>query len=185
MTSDPYAKFKARHDWVTPKHREAIGAVIEAWAFFESALLYDLCMLATRPEPTQHTDLSTALVLATGMKPHTMLGMMRTLVGVLFPKDVEEFDKLRLKIKRLSDTRDIIAHARWIKGERPNSIRTMVIKSVNELKADPHDFTPDELNDVAVRIIGRALDVKVFLQSRGVKLEAPPIAPRVAESDSE
>jgi len=78
-----------------------------------------LCRVATKPPVRTYDDLATSLFLATGMKPHTMLGIMRTLVSVLFKKDLKEFDRLRKKLEKLGRQRDIIAHAQW---QRPFSL---------------------------------------------------------------
>src|SRR5437867_60433 len=89
----------ALEDILTPGHLQMIGMIITAWATLEHALLYELSVLVSGPAVKTYDDLRVSLVLATGMKPNTLLGLMRSLVYVKFGNnDIIEFDKMRKQI---------------------------------------------------------------------------------------
>lgn len=165
-------KFQIEND-ISPEHLQAIGLIIATWSALEQIFFYELALLVAGPKITQLQDILPALILGTGMKPNTMLGLMRGVIEAKFKgEELMMFDKIRNKLNHLSDRRDLIAHSVWAPGTRAGTIRTIKSKSVNKLSSEPHEFTVQEFQDIAARMRDAGNELISFLEiTVGVKLD--------------
>lgn len=144
---------------LSDEHLQAIGLVIAQWASVEKLLVHVLCdLMAGRASDFTTTDIS-GLILVSGMDSRTMLGLTKSFVAIQFPERADEFDRLADKLDKEGKRRNIVAHGWWLSGDRPNSIKTSVWKTIGRAKTEPHDYTVDELRNMAKRIykLGRRL----------------------------
>jgi len=145
-----------------------IGLVVWSWAMMEEFLRYQLIRLSIAPRKPLTKDVIPPYILVSGMKARTVLGLLRSFVLRQFPDDLTEFDKIRKRIERLSDTRDLIVHSAWERGTKPNSISTLRTKTINQIKSESHEFTCDELCDLGARIQEEAKTLWKFFSAHGL-----------------
>ncbi len=149
-----------------------IGQVAWSWAMMETLLRSQLVRLAVGPKKQRARDVIPPYLLVVGMKVHTVLGLLRSFVSRQFPEtDLTVFDKIRQQIERLNDKRDLIVHSAWKKGVRPDSIRVLRVRSVHQIRQDTHEFTVQELGDIAMNIREQAQLLVKFFEKRGLAFD--------------
>ena len=154
-------------DVVSDDHLKAIGLVIVEWSGIESALLYMLCDLAI-PDAKKYEDYLPGLILSTGMGHRTMLGLMRAIVEVRFPKDKTQFEKIVNDILKSADIRDVFAHQVLHPGKKNGAVKATRIKSVGGIKASQQEFTAEEITQIAHEMHSRIFALVDFLKARGL-----------------
>lgn len=153
---------------LTDEHLKAIALVIAQWNYMEGIIKHALYEVATGISISTMTDTDgIALGLVTGMDVKTQIGILKAVFRARHKEGSDEFDKMLDKIDNDRKVRNTVAHTRWRKGNRPNSIITYTFKSTGELTVDPHDYTPEELTEAAHRIFNRAGALWKFLLERG------------------
>ena len=154
-------------DVVSDEHLKAIGLVIVEWAGIENMLLYMLCNLAI-PDAKKYEDYLPGLILSTGMGHRIMLGLMRAIVEVRFPKDLKQFEKIQDGLEKSADLRDIFAHQSFHVGKKTGSVKATKMKSVGGLKTIQRDFTAEEITNIAHEMQSRAVALADFLKFHGL-----------------
>ena len=166
---------------VTNKHFQAIGRIIIDWAVLEHAMTAAISkLLAARGSPLARAlrasppEVDKAdLVITYGTDARTKLGLLRMLVGMRLPSDADEFNKLAKRIERAADARNIIAHGLWVAGQRPGTISTHAIKTIGHLTVTPHEYSVDELERLARRIVLLTDELIKFLETRKLWKQRP------------
>jgi hypothetical protein len=160
---------------VTKEHMEAIGRVIVRWAMTERVISDSLWEISTGHSFESLPDTSISLALVTGMESRTALGILKAVFRARHPADADDFDKLVDRIDALRETRNHVAHGRWLKGKRPGCIESAHFRSSGSLKVVIHGFTSKELESLAERITGTTAEMMRFLAARGYwKPSSPP-----------
>ena len=102
---------------LTTKHGEAFGGIIIAYAHAEVSIKFTLSAVLD-------TNLETMFVLA---EPYTSLQLRNVANAIVKLKmpipAIEAFVQLTGKLKEHGTLRNHVAHAMWVKGTRPGSIR--------------------------------------------------------------
>jgi hypothetical protein len=148
-----------------------IGLVVWSWAMMESCLLNHLILMSAASRKSA-VALTSTYMLTAGMTPRTVLGLLRSFIFARFKEaDVEEFDKIRNRVNRLGDKRDLIAHLNWRIDAKKHEMRAVRIKSLNKVSRQPYTFTPRELIELADHIRLEAKALTEFFQSRGIVLD--------------
>lgn len=160
---------------LSDEHLKAIGSVIAEWAFLEKHLLYMLVEIVIEKQPESYDEYAPYLILATGMKYDTMLGLIRTYVCLRAKNAVEEYDKIYQKIRDIAVRRDTIAHASWRKGSNPELAYTTPMKSVRKLQSSPQQYTAEQITGIAREISSLHKSLKQFLLDH--KLQKNPVTP--------
>jgi hypothetical protein len=134
-------------------HLRAIGLVITEWARTERALFVALVQTA-RLQPGTEIDASAVVpaILTGGMTFRTTSGLLKSLINFYYPTVEEELSRILKKLGKESEKRDVIAHADWWYGRRPESIKTVTFTTVGKYKREEHDYTVPELEALACRI---------------------------------
>lgn len=149
-------------------HLRAFGLIIAQWASLEALLgvaLREIC----------HLESEGGILVTTGMDYRVVTGMLQTAVRRRFPKeDADFFDKLMVKLGKLKDARDIIAHKRWEPGEKPGFIAPIGLKTLGTLKILTGEVNLDGLTQVAEKILMGGRMLLSFFQERGLLQNLPP-----------
>lgn len=161
------------------EHRIALSYVITNWALAERVVADSLWEVATGHSFSELTaEKSLSLSFIAGMDSRTALGLLQSSFRARYPNDADEFDKIAKKLSTFSKTRNIIAHGRWQKGKRPNTIETKYFSAMGTLKVETHAYTAAEMMATATRMM-ETLQVFVrFLQGRGFWKSPPAHLPK-------
>lgn len=152
---------------VTEAHVLAIGRVVVRWGMTERVIMDSLWEVATGQSfENMPEEASISLALVTGMEARVALGILKAAFRARHANAADEFDKIVDKIDKLRDTRNLVAHARWLKGKRAGTISTAVFKSSGRLRAVEHAFTAPELEALAERITAATGQLMAFLSQR-------------------
>jgi len=153
---------------LTDQQLRSIGLVVSEWAKAEQTLFLAMTAVFGGPPGEQMGDShSLAMLLGSGMDSRTMIGLLKGIVREAFPDDADEFDKLADDLAQEGKRRNAIAHGVWRKGKRPNSIRTMSIRSVGQIKLDEHEYTAAEMDRLAERTKAARGELVKFLLRHG------------------
>ena len=168
-------------EFFTDAHACAVGRVIAVWAsthrLFPKIIMTMLRDAAFQDREIEHADYRAALI-ANGMPDRTALGLIKSLGSSLVSDDVARvIDKEVDALLKDSQKRDIIAHAMWLKGKRPNSIRVTVLKTVGSVKLTPHEFTVAELNALAARMQKHMNELLTTMAGIGLPVVSSPETP--------
>jgi HAMP domain-containing protein len=165
--------------FVSDEQYRAIGLVICEWGFMEHVAAWSVSELAAGRPITKPMDEPASRILVAGMAFNTLIGLLNALGSVLFPDSIKELTGITKAIAADYQSRSIIAHARWHPGKRPNSISTTIFKSVGKLSQTQHEYTADEIQQLAERIDAHRRQLIEFLKKRGFwqPLEAGPETP--------
>lgn len=154
-------------DCVTDEHARGIGLVIAQWASAERLLTHAICdLMANRT--VSYTDDAADLIVMSGREARVLIGLVKSLVRFRFPDDADAFDKIADKLGKEGKTRNIIAHGLWSEGKRPNSIVTYHPITLNNPRVERHEFTPQEFERMAHRILEKGKKIISFLRERGL-----------------
>ena len=107
------------------------------------------------PSSTIRLSHSLTAWLASGKNSRTTGGLLKGFVRVGWPEHAEEFERIVDGILREGKRRDIIAHAVWREGDRPDSVATISLRSVSSFRVQRNEFTVAEFIRLANRIQAR------------------------------
>ena len=149
----------------------AMGLAIATWSAVERALALHLMRLL-RAEKTSAEDRIAAFAVTTGMEVRTVLGLMRSLVGLRYPDHETEFAKM---VEGLADAyknrRNILAHAAFVATEKSDRIGVYTLQTVGKLKGSNYDLTAKEIRNWAFDFHERAVKVDNFFRRIGLPWE--------------
>ena len=152
----------------------AMGLAIATWSAVERALALHLMRLL-RAEKTSAEDEIAAFAVTTGMEVRTVLGLIRSLIGLRFPDHEEEFSNMAEGLAdAYTNRRNILAHAAFAAAEKPDRIGVYSIQTVGKLKGSKYDLTAKEIRNWALDFHKRAVEVDNFFRRIGL--------PRVPDS---
>jgi hypothetical protein len=146
---------------------EAIGLVIVNWAKAERTLTHALWLLLGDPYSKVGNLEELRLVAVTGMRDQVKAGLVKSAFRIRYYHLADRFDKLVDALLREGKRRDNIAHAWWVKGDRPDAIRAWIARPSNVFKVDEFEFTSVELRRLADRIETKRTDFVRFLTDLG------------------
>ena len=150
----------------------AMGLAIATWSAVERALALHLMRLL-RAEKTSAEDKIAAFAVTTGMEVRTVLGLMRSLVGLRFPDHEAEFAKMAEGLAdAYTNRRNILAHAAFAAAEKPDRIGVYTLQTVGKLKGSNYDLTAKEIRNWAFDFHERAAKVDNFFSRIGLSWEA-------------
>lgn len=157
---------------LSDEHLRAIGSVISQWGRTEHSLFVATSAVFARTPGNGKQTLEPGSVLpmlmASGMTPRIMIGLLKGLFGFVFPKEESEiFNKIANRLLKCEKSRNAIAHATWREGKRPGSLTTLTIHAVGEVKFDQPEFTIAEMETLTQRIKSARLDLIRFIRRHG------------------
>ena len=169
-------KYEKWVDPVTDDHLRAIGRVVVQWSRTERVIMDSLWEIATGHSfEKSGSDAIISLALVTGLEPRTSLGILKAVFHSRHPNKSENLNALVDALAKLLRKRNIVAHGRWTKGNRPHTIECASFISSGELRVEIHAYTPEELNELAERISRKTFEFGEFLQANGYWRPSPPL----------
>ena len=149
----------------------AIGLVMVTTSQVHAAMAFQLLRLLY---PADQKQTANAMVITFGMKVDTLLGLMKSLVGLHFSKIAIDFDAA-VDVLRDSFTkkRDVLAHHAAGIATKPDRITVYKMKTVGKITLSKYDLTEKQIRKWAADIHSQAQAIDRLLTSAGVpKLEA-------------
>lgn len=150
---------------LSQRHIEAIGRIIINWADVETFFGHILGFLITGAIAP---DNGMAMIAIQRMNVRAVTGLIKSLYRLSWPDDADQFDKMVDSLVRDGKRRDIIAHAYWRKGNRPNSVSTWAAQPANVFRLQMYDYRGRELRALADRIQEKQIALIRFVQARGM-----------------
>lgn len=146
----------------------AIGLAITTWSAVERALALHLMHLL-RAERASSEDSLAAFAVTHGMDVRTLLGLMKSIVGVRFPAYATEFAEMADNLSEaFTKRRNILAHSAFGIGKKSDRIAVYVIRTVGKMEADEYDLTAKEIRNWALDFHKQGLGVDSFFARLGL-----------------
>lgn len=154
-------------EYVSDRHLVGIGLIVAEWAQVEQLLKVALCNLIANDQ-AGYTQ-TPVLYVVTGMEARTTIGLLRTLARIRIPSKEQQtrLDKILDGIERLKQWRDTVAHATWLEGETPKTIKPYGIKTVGRVKRLGGQITAQNLRAIAISPIGMVLTLLASFKTMG------------------
>lgn len=108
-----------------------------------------------------------AVVITFGMKADTILGLLKSLVGLHFPHIADKFDKAADALRAsFTNKRDVIAHQAFANIEgKPDRIKTFRVKTVGNFIISDYGLTEKEIRKWAREFLDQSRKVDELLTS--------------------
>lgn len=156
----------------SPEHLAAIGEVINSWSMLNFILCHSVCSMIADDGDVFEAD-NTATIITTGLKASTAIGLLRTLVKRRFPKEYNKFSKLCDALSKANQQRDTFAHAIWMEGKSPKTIKPYLIKTVGGFKLAKGELTVEDIKEYTACFHSLQLSLYSFLYHWGLQ-PGPP-----------
>src|SRR5207302_8962385 len=98
------------------------------------------------------------------MRDRPITGLIKSIFRLKYPDRADAFDRLIDRLLRDGKRRDGIAHAWWLKGNRPGSIHAGIARPANVFGLDEYDYTAPELRALANRIEAKLIELIRFMK---------------------
>lgn len=130
---------------LTERHFAEIGRVIVSWSMFEH-ILKMMAYSLTADSPVDEAGDRTAAVVFQGMEGRVLVGILVSLIQMRFSdKAVADFRKFAARVLAAKKHRDLLSHALFEPGQKPDGVRPILVKTVGGLKQAAGEMTPDDI----------------------------------------